>query len=128
MSFTKQYQENAGKTDAVNYQPVVDRMNDQDIARLIHYAFGLGTEAGELQDAVKKYVAYGKALDKTNIKEEIGDLLWYIARICTLHGWDLQEVMDLNINKLRSRYPEKFTEENAITRDLAKERQILEQK
>lgn len=123
-----QYQEDASKTDAKNYQPVVDRMADQDTARLIHYAFGLGTEAGELQDAVKKFVAYGKPLDKTNIKEEVGDLLWYIARICTLNGWTIQEVMDLNINKLKSRYPEKFTEENAIVRDLAKERQILEQK
>jgi NTP pyrophosphatase (non-canonical NTP hydrolase) len=128
MSITKQYQDNAGKTDSNNYQPVVDRLNDDKIAKLIHYSFGLGTEAGELQDAVKKYIAYGKPLDVTNLKEEVGDLLWYIARICSLYGWDMQDVMDINIKKLKARYPEKFTEENAIVRDLNKERQILEQK
>ncbi len=128
MGITKEYQENAGKTDSTNYQPVVDRLADDKMARLIHYSLGLATEAGELQDAVKKYIAYGKSLDVTNLKEEVGDLLWYIARICTLYGWDMKDVMEININKLKSRYPEKFTEENAISRDLAKERQILEQK
>ncbi len=128
MSITKEYQENAGKTDSTNYQPVADRLNDTKTAQLIHYALGLATEAGEFQDAVKRYIAYGKALDNTNLKEEVGDIMWYIARICSLYGWDMKDVMDINISKLKARFPEKFTEENAITRDLAKERQILEQK
>ncbi len=120
------YQDDAAKTDSKDYQPVVDRLHNQDTARLLHYALGLATEAGEFQDAVKKFIAYGKPLDKTNLKEEVGDLLWYIARICSLYGWSMEEVMDLNINKLKARFPEKFTEENALTRDLANERKILE--
>ncbi len=120
------YQDDAAKTDSKDYQPVVDRLHNQDAARLLHYALGLATEAGEFQDAVKKFIAYGKPLDKTNLKEEVGDLLWYIARICSLYGWSMEEVMDLNINKLKARFPEKFTEENALTRDLANERKILE--
>ena len=128
MSSTKNYQEDAGKTDANNYQPVVERLSNETIARLMHYALGLATEAGEFQDAIKRHIAYGKPLDQTNLKEEVGDILWYVARICSLYGWDMKDVMDLNISKLKARFPEKFTEENALTRDLIKERQILEQK
>ena len=122
------YQSDAAKSDANNYQPVVDRLNDENTARLLHYALGLATEAGEFQDAVKRYIAYGKPLDPVNLKEEAGDILWYVARICSLYGWSMDEVMDLNIKKLKTRFPEKFTEDNAIIRDLHKERTILEQK
>lgn len=122
------YQDDAAKTDSTNYQPVADRLNDQKTARLIHYALGLATEAGEFQDAVKRYIAYGKELDSTNLKEEVGDILWYVARICSLYGWSMDEVTNLNIQKLKARFPEKFTETHAIKRDLENERRILEQK
>lgn len=95
-------------------------------ARLIHYVLGVGTEAGELQDAVKRCVAYNKPLDKINIKEEIGDVLWYLARLCSLTGLTLEECMERNIEKLRARYGEKFTEFAALNRDLDKERKVLE--
>jgi NTP pyrophosphatase (non-canonical NTP hydrolase) len=97
-----------------------------DCASLIHYVLGVGTEAAELQDAVKKTTAYGKELDITNIKEETGDLLWYLARICSLFGWTFEEVMELNINKLKARYGDKFTQQAALSRDLNKERTVLE--
>lgn len=122
------YQDDAAKTDSTNYQPVADRLNDPKTAQLIHYALGLATEAGEFQDAVKRYIAYGKQLDSTNLKEEVGDILWYVARICSLYGWSMDEVMNLNIQKLKARFPEKFTENHAIKRDLENERKVLEQK
>jgi hypothetical protein len=43
-----------------------------------------------------------------------------------MNGWDLREILATNIAKLEARYPEKFTEEQAINRDLGAERQVLE--
>jgi NTP pyrophosphatase (non-canonical NTP hydrolase) len=73
---------------------------------LIHYALGLCTESGEFSTALKKHLFYGKELDETNLKEELGDLLWYIARACEALDTTLEEVMESNISKLRIRYPE----------------------
>ena len=47
------------------------------------------------------------------IKENLGDTLWYIAMICNFYGWDLQEVLKENIEKLAKRYPDGFTYKNA---------------
>lgn len=169
----------------------------------MHMCLGIITEAGELADIFKKELAYGKPIDKANLKEEIGDLTWYIANLATHHDFKLdvfsefkglpadlngyikkmdqdgfntaltvlefgkiahsivhrhpcmihhnnflrsrigemlsaltmicilqdvnfEECLDLNINKLKVRFPEKFTEENALNRDLEAERTILE--
>jgi len=92
----------------------------------IHMILGNVTEAGELADVFKKELAYKKEPDWVNIKEEIGDQMWYIAGLCTINNLDFEEILDLNVQKLRVRYPELFTEENAKNRDLEKERDILE--
>lgn len=92
----------------------------------LHMILGMQTEAAELSDVFKKHLAYGKDIDWVNIKEEIGDLMWYIANFCNLNDIDLEEVMETNINKLRARFPKKFTQENALNRDLETERKILE--
>ena len=92
----------------------------------IHMILGIQTESAEIADAYKKYIAYKNPLDLVNVKEEIGDTLWYIANMCNMHGWDLRDILDTNIAKLEARYPEKFTEESALNRNLKKEREILE--
>lgn len=92
----------------------------------LHMVLGMFTEAAEIADVYKKTIAYKKPLDFVNIKEEIGDIMWYIANLCNMNGWDLREIMQTNIDKLKARYPEKFTEENALNRNLEKERGILE--
>lgn len=92
----------------------------------IHMVLGMQTEAAEIADAYKKTIAYKKELDFVNVKEELGDILWYIANLCNMHGWDLRDIMQTNIDKLKARYPEKFTEENALNRNLDKERATLE--
>jgi NTP pyrophosphatase (non-canonical NTP hydrolase) len=92
----------------------------------LHMVLGMQTEAAEIADVYKKHIAYKKELDLVNVKEEIGDLMWYIANLCNMNSWDLREILDTNISKLEARYPEKFTEEQAINRDLVTERQILE--
>jgi NTP pyrophosphatase (non-canonical NTP hydrolase) len=85
-------------------------------------------EVGELATAIEKWMWYGQVLDQTNIKEELGDLLWYIAELCNALNLNLADVMDCNIAKLQKRYPEKFTEQLAAeeNRDRAAEREAIE--
>jgi NTP pyrophosphatase (non-canonical NTP hydrolase) len=102
---------------------LIDKGHD---LNLLHAAMGISTEAGELMDAFKRKIFYGKPLDVVNVKEEIGDLMWYVAILLRELDLDFEEVLQLNIDKLRARFPEKFTEHHALHRDLGKERTILE--
>lgn len=95
---------------------------------LLHASLGLGTESGEFQDNIKRFFFYGKPLDNVNLIEELGDVLWYVALAASALGVTLEEVMQKNVDKLSARYPEKFTAEKAINRDVEKEREVLEKK
>jgi hypothetical protein len=106
------------KTESPNFQMISPR--------LLHGTMGVDTESGELTDSLKKHMFYGKPLDLVNINEEIGDLLWYIALICNECNFSFEDIMKRNIDKLKARYPEKFTSEKALNRDLETERKILE--
>lgn len=117
----KKYQEESQRTFSNRKQPLDEKTTD-----LLHCAIGVSTESGELLDAFKKHIFYGKPLDHTNIKEEIGDKMWYISNLCRLMNIDLEEIMQTNINKLRIRYPEKFSNDLAEKRDLEAERKELE--
>lgn len=83
------------------------------LIRLTHAFAGISKQGGELWKAFIKHVYYGQALDTTNIKEELGDVLWHIAQACNVLGFDLGEVMEANLRKLQTRYPERFTEDCA---------------
>ncbi len=84
--------------------------------RTIHGVIGLAGESGELLDNIKKTIFYGMPPDKKNLKEEVGDSLWYIAQICRAEGWTIEELMSENIDKLFLRYPESFTTKQAEDR------------
>lgn len=92
----------------------------------LHMLMGMQTEIGELTDPFKKQLAYNEPIDWINVKEEIGDLMWYIGNLCYMLNFDLEEILEKNIEKLKVRYPDKFDSEYAIQRDLNKERNILE--
>ena len=99
-------------------------------ADLLHAIMGVVTESGELMDVCKRAFYYGKgkeAVDLVNIKEEFGDILWYVALGLHACGSSFEEVMQTNLDKLKARYPEKFSLEDAYERDLSKERSVLEQ-
>lgn len=83
---------------------------------LLHATLGISGEAGELLDAVKKTFIYGKPLDEKNAREELGDLLWYIALAMRTLGVSFEEIMQANIDKLALRYPDKYTDAHAIAR------------
>jgi NTP pyrophosphatase (non-canonical NTP hydrolase) len=93
---------------------------------IVHGIIGKVTESIELLEALMKAIETGEPLDLVNIKEEIGDCFWYDAILAKACGFTFEEAQAANINKLKARYPEKFTSENAIERDLEKEREILE--
>lgn len=110
--------------------PITDelraRLMAQRTIRLLHSGIGLATEGGEFLDNLKKHIYYGKPFDVVNAQEELGDALWYIGLACAEFDIELVVLLDLVINKLRKRYPEKFTKEAALVRDLVAERAVLE--
>ena len=123
------YVEKAKRTDSVNFAEIRQRVNASDkTIKLLHAGLGMSTESGEFVDVVKKYLFYGKQIDETNLVEELGDLLWYVAVACDALGVELEKVMHLNIEKLKARYGDKFTDTKALDRNLDKERKVLEGK
>ena len=121
---SENYVENVIKTDCVYDTKLAVRLVES--ARMLHAAMGLVTEAAELLDMLKKHIYYGKKLDMVNAKEEIGDSSWYIGLAVDEMKTTMNEVLTLNIEKLKLRYPGKFNSEDAINRDVAAERVLLE--
>jgi len=124
-----QYQELAERTSATatnEGQNAVNRSIERLHIRLLHAGMGMCTEAGEFQDELKCCIFYGRSLDESNLAEECGDLLWYIAEALNALGVTMETVMHQNIAKLKVRYPEKFSSDDALNRDLEQERKALE--
>lgn len=101
--------------------------------RFNHSIIGAIGELGELAGNLEKTVYYGQDLTPAmllNIREEIGDALWYLAEACDSMGLKMGEVMQSNIAKLKARFPEKYTDELAVeyNRDRAKEAEALASK
>jgi len=87
-----------------------------DLGGIMEGCLGLSGESGELIDLIKKWMFHEKPLDETHVKKELGDVLWYAALICESFGWKMSDVMDLNIEKLKKRYPNGFNPEQANNR------------
>lgn len=77
-------------------------------------AMGLSGEAGECTDIIKKHLFHGHALDVEHLAKELGDVAWYIAVCAHIIGYDLETVLQMNVDKLRKRYPDGFSEEKSI--------------
>ena len=80
-----------------------------------HAVFGLTSEACEVAGLFQKWYQ-GHELDEEHLMKELGDCLWMIAELCTAYGFSLEDVMQLNIDKLRARYPDGFSEEKSLHR------------
>jgi len=70
---------------------------------IIYPALGLGGEAGEIQEKIKKWLRKDNELDKDALLSELGDPLWYIVSLADDLGYTLQDVVDRNVEKLTSR-------------------------
>lgn len=84
--------------------------------RLAVAALGLTGEGGELADYIKKHIGHGHSLDQEKVIKELGDVMWYIAEVASILGFTLEEIAQTNIEKLKARYPEGFSEERSINR------------
>jgi len=108
--------------------PNMDRFkNNPEIIDILHGVLGIATEAGEMLKALSKYIATGE-LDKVNLIEEVSDVMWYQAVLLKRLGKTFEECGTINISKLAIRYPDGFTNDLAINRDVAKERIDMESK
>lgn len=100
------------------YQKLAARTINKDLTpggKEHHALYGMCSEIGELQSIYQK-VYQGHEFDEDHAKKELGDLLWFIAEYCTTRRWDLEDVMQMNIDKLRARYPEGFDSEHSLHR------------
>lgn len=119
-----EYQAAAIRTECHNYEPreVIQKTRT---VRLVHAALGLTTEASEFASHIRAWIYYGKKLDVEKLKDELGDILWFVALACEASGLSLEEVMKANIRKLLARFPEKFTTESYTNRDEKAERRAV---
>lgn len=102
------------------YQQLAMRTLNKELSKkdvLINGVMGLCGEAGEAIDIVKKYLAQGHELDKEKLIKELGDVAWYLAETAYALDTDLETVFNLNIEKLKRRYPEGFEKEKSISRN-----------
>ena len=83
---------------------------------LINSVMGLCGESGEAIDIVKKWLAQGHPLDKAHLARELGDIAWYLAEAATALDIPLEDILQANIDKLKARYPDGFSEERSLGR------------
>ena len=101
------YQKNAMAACSIPYD------NKQDMLR--HAVFGLASEAGEVAGILQKQYQ-GHPVDLVHLKKELGDCLWMIAEACTALSIDMNDVAQINLDKLKARFPNGFTTHNSINR------------
>ena len=86
----------------------LDVSDDADIPRLLTAALGLTAESGEFTEVIKKIILQGKPYNEENVfhlKRELGDICWYLAQACMALDTTFDEVIEMNVDKLKARYP-----------------------
>jgi len=108
-----------GLIDLPDDKSIAGQFTTQEARDILHGIIGIITEAGELAENLieNKGVA--------NLKEELGDVMWYVAIICRALDISIEDICAANIAKLKVRYPDKFTEDKAINRDINAEMEAL---
>ncbi|MDU5951802.1 MAG: nucleoside triphosphate pyrophosphohydrolase family protein [Clostridiales bacterium] len=81
----------------------------------LHALYGMVSEVGELHGIYQKSFQ-GHEIDPDHVIREVGDILWFIAEYCTSLGWKLEDVMQINVDKLLARYPNGFEETRSLHR------------
>lgn len=84
--------------------------------QLVNGIMGLNGEAGECIYILKKHLYHGHKLDREHIAKELGDVAWYLAISDKAIGYDLETIMQMNVDKLRARYPEGFDQKHSLHR------------
>ena len=101
-------------TESLDYAALLTRMNkleledDCNLSQLLTAALGLTAESGEFTEVVKKIILQGKPYNEDNVfhmKRELGDICWYIAQACMALDTTFDEIIEMNVDKLKKRYP-----------------------
>lgn len=109
-----------------NYDRIRENNNFQDYKlEEHHFNFSVFIEISKLQNQVKRFVAYKKDIDRVEETKIVTNTILALKYACSKLGLDIYKIMENNIQKLKVRFPEKFTEENAINRNLEKEYDVL---
>jgi len=100
------------------YQRAARRTQNEDLQlwqQREHALYGLASEVGEVLGIHQK-IHQGHPMDEMALQKEIGDVLWFVAELCDVYGWHMSEIATLNIDKLKERYPVRFTAEYSLNR------------
>ena len=92
------------------YQKLAMRTANEECFNLANAGLGLSGESGEAADIIKKYLYHGHGLCPEHLAKELGDVMWYVSLVATIIGYSLDDVMQMNIDKLKARYPDGFSE------------------
>lgn len=85
---------------------------DSNETAIITWGLGITGEAGDVASCIKKTFMHDND-QRAGIRENLGDTMWYIAMICNSFGWNMDEIMEENVKKLKTRYPNGFDANNA---------------
>ncbi len=109
-----QFVEGVTSNESLHYASLISRMNnleledDCNVPQLLTAALGLTAESGEFTEVVKKIILQGKPYNEDNVfhmKRELGDICWYIAQACMALDTSFDEIIEMNVDKLKARYP-----------------------
>lgn len=104
--------------DMTDYQMLAYRTiaNPNDSTAMeFHALHGMVGEIGELHSLYQK-IHQGHGFDENHAKKELGDLLWFVAEYCSAMGWSLSDVAQMNIDKLKARFPDGFEANRSLNR------------
>ena len=109
-----EFVEGVTSDESLHYAALVSRMNNLEledecnVPQLLTAALGLTAESGEFTEIVKKIILQGKPYNEDNVfhmKRELGDICWYIAQACMALDTSFDEIIEMNVDKLKARYP-----------------------
>ena len=109
-----EFVEGVTSNESLHYASLIARMNkleledDCNVPQLLTAALGLTAESGEFTEVVKKIILQGKPYNEDNVfhmKRELGDICWYIAQACMALDTSFDEIIEMNVDKMKARYP-----------------------
>lgn len=89
---------------------------DMSLVQLLEGLIGLQTESSESFDILKKTLFQGHMLNKEHIADELGDVAWYLAIAADAIGYELEDILLMNVAKREERYPDGFSTKQSLNR------------
>ena len=109
VKFVNQVTSDESKNHVAFINRIKDLEQNSEMHRLLTAAVGMSAEGGEFLEIVKKMIFQGKPYNDDNVRHlkiELGDVLWYVAQACMALDISLDEITDMNIDKLSKRFPD----------------------